>query len=158
MSVPANQLLECLGKPHIDEQVKATLSAVGLGAAKIKLKRGEFDLALAAEKYGVDINFSDPSDYELDGSMPDGALVVSTVFFFKNGVEKHAQFGGELPHKLKFEMSRKEVRALLGKPEWSSPALPNDRWKFGKYKLVVDFNESEKSIDIVSCGLTQIDV
>lgn len=74
--------------------------------------------------------------------LPEGTLVVSTVFLFAEGVQKHRQYQGDLPHGLRFGMSRDQVRALLGEPQWTSPVLPIDRWHYDGYRLAVNFDDS----------------
>jgi hypothetical protein len=148
-------LIAALGRTHNESTVRNLLEQLGLENAKIKLKRGDFDVGVESEAFGVALNFSDPETYGMQELVRDGALVLSTVFLYSEGVEDHRQFQGDLPAGLEFSMSREEVNRKLGRPEWTSPALPVDRWPIDGRRLVVRYHADERSIRHISCALVR---
>jgi len=148
-----HEFLEVLGRPHVDPKVVSLLDRLDLARQKIKLKRGDFDIAVDAPEHGIDVVFSDPQSYVLAQDLPEGALILSCVFFFSEGRENHRQYPLALPAGLTFGASRDEVRKQFGAPEFSSPILPVDRWTWNGLKLAVTFIESQSSIARVSCSL-----
>jgi len=153
MTPSSDDFLQALGKPHTDPKVSDLLGRLGLVHNKMKVKRGEFDIAFDAPEHGIDVIFSDPTPYKTAGSIPEGALVLTAVFFFSEGREGHQQYDLALPAGLVFGMSRDEVLRQLGTPEFSSPILPVYRWSLKSIKLAVTFVESLSSIARVSCSL-----
>lgn len=131
-----------LGKHDKDVEVQSLMASLGLSGKKIKLKRGDFEVAFEAEMYGTDVNFADPQGVTVFREVPDGALVVSAIFFYAEGVQGHKQFGGTLPHGVRFTQSRADLQSKLGAVTWSSPALPIDRWTFSDHDLTVWFSPS----------------
>ena len=153
MTPSTHEFLEVLGRSHVDPKVVSLLDRLGLARQKIKLKRGDFDIAFDAPEHGIDVVFSDPQSYVLAQDVPEGALIFTCVFFFSEGRENHLQYPLELPAGLTFGASREDVRKLFGAPEFSSPILPVDRWTWNGLKLAVTFVESHSSIARVSCSL-----
>lgn len=153
MTPSSDDFLRGLGKPHTDPGVSDLLRQLGLSHNKMELKRGEFEIAFDAPEHGIDIIFAEPTPYKIPSSIPEGALVLATVFFFSEGREGHRQFELTLPADLVFGMSRDEVLRQLGTPEFTSPILPLYRWSWKSIKLAVTFVESLSSIARVSCSL-----
>ena len=61
------------------------------------------------------------------------------TIFLKPKTPKNAEYGGELPEKLSFKMTSKEVIATLGEPDKNKGfQLLYDR---GLYKLLVEFRD-----------------
>lgn len=146
-------VLKLLGLPHADPVVTQLMTDVGLGGAKIKLKRGESQVAFESEASGLDFNFSDPTAVVCELPRTEGMLVLSAVFLYAKGVQGHKQYAGTLPHDLQFEMLRKDVRKLLGDPVWSSPVMPIDRWSLGAHELTVWFTRPNETIGHVIAHL-----
>jgi hypothetical protein len=153
MTPSYDDFLQALGRPHTDPKVSDLLRQLGLLHKKIRLKRGEHDIAFDAPEFGIDVILSDPTPYRNPSSVPEGALILTAVFFFSEGREGHRQYGLALPADLVFRMSRDEVLKQLGTPEFTSPILPVYRWSWNGTKLAVTFVESLSSIARVSCSL-----
>lgn len=153
MTPSSDEFLQALGKSHTDPKVSDLLGRLGLLHNKMKLKRGELDVAFDAGEHGIDVVLSDPSSYKIQSNVPEGALILTAVFFFSEGREGHRQYGQALPADLVFGMSCDEVLKRLGTPEFTSPILPVYRWSWKGAKLAVTFVESLSSIARVSCSL-----
>lgn len=144
-----------LGREFSDSQVQKLIAHLGLSPKRPKVKRGESDVGLESIDLGVDINFTRVEDVNVPdrAALPEGALVLTAVFFHSEDVQGHKGFRGALPHGLRFDTSREAVRNLLGAPAWTSPAMPIDRWQFEGYRLVVDFADDGSSVDTVTLQL-----
>lgn len=153
MTINSEEVIALLGLAHNDAGVRQILEKFGLGAAKLKLKRGEADLNLEAIKFGAELIFSDPTLYDAPSSFPEGGLIFSGALLMSEGHEGYKQFSGKLPDDLRFQMSRQETRNLLGAPEWINPHLPLDRWAKGAFRLAVSYNTDEKSIKRLSVSI-----
>jgi len=136
--------LTLLGRTSSDPAVVALLGTLGIAQPIKPPKRDQEYRGVEAKAFGIGLNFSRAEDLDLPGvqDLPEGTLVVSTVFLFAERVQKHRQYQGVLPHGLEFGMSRDQVRALLGEPHWTSPMLPVDRWHYDSYRFVVHFADS----------------
>jgi len=132
-----------LERTSSDPAVVALLGTLGIAQPIKPPKRDQEYRGVEAKAYGIALNFSRAEDLDLPGmqDLPEGTLVVSTVFLFAERVQKHRQYQGALPHGLKFGMSRDQVRTLLGEPHWTSPMLPVDRWHYDGYRLAVNFDD-----------------
>lgn len=146
-------VLELLGLAHTDPVVTKLMTDLGLGGKKIKLKRGESQVAFESEASGLDFNFADPATVVCAVPAPEGALVLSAVFVYANGVQGHKQYAGALPHGLQFDLNRGGARKLLGDPVWSSPVMPIDRWSFGAHEITVWFTRPNETVGHVIAHL-----
>jgi hypothetical protein len=156
MTPSADELLQVLGKPHVDSTLSELLVRLGLANKKFRVKRGESDIAFDVPDHGVDLIFSDPHGYANKSQIPEGALMLTCVFFFSEGREGHRTFPNPLPAGLSFQMSRDAVRQKFGHPEFSSPILPVDRWLWGGIKLGVTFSDDSSSVVRVGCTFPKI--
>lgn len=138
-----------LGAHDKEITVQKFMASLGLSGEKIKLKRGDFEVAFESEQHGIDVNFADPLGVTLVTNVPDGALVVSAIFFYAEGVQGHKRFGGTLPHGLDFKLSRSDIKTRFGAVAWSSPVLPIDRWVFSDHELTIWFSPSTALISHV---------
>jgi hypothetical protein len=109
-----------LGKPSTAKEVKDLLEQGGY-AKEPKPKRGDTQAWVELEKLGISLVF--------DGKGK-GSLLLSSVEFCCDGYrETHAGFSGKLPLGVRFNQTRQQVLALLGKPEMENADLALDRWR-----------------------------
>ncbi len=66
---------------------------------------------------------------------------VASIFLYPKA-KKFAQYGGELPKKLAWSMSRDDIRALLGDPDKENGSQ-EDQWLFGKFRFGVKFSKDK---------------
>jgi hypothetical protein len=147
MNFEGQDLVSLLGKPQSDAGVQKLLQDCGLQKVKIRVKRGESDVAVESEKHGIVLNFAELDDLS---DVPEGTLALVAIHAMAAGVQGHAGFGGTLPNALSFDMTRSQVRKSLGAPAWSSPALPNDRWIFSRYRVLACFKDDAPTATIAS--------
>jgi hypothetical protein len=71
---------------------------------------------------------------------------VETVFLYSKGVDGFGQFGGELPHKIQFNDTRKTIEEKLGKPD-STGSVTGKRscfWtKYRKLGILVTYRSAD---------------
>jgi hypothetical protein len=147
MNFNAKNLLLLLNKPSTDAEVQALLNAIKLQTAKLRIKRGESDVAIESKEFGIVLNFKHAGDAL---NFPEGTLILSTIHAMSKGTEGHQQFDGALVSDLSFDMKREDVKRILGNPDWSSPMLAIDRWERPGYQIVVQFHEDRKPATIYS--------
>jgi hypothetical protein len=92
-------------------------------------------------------------------------LVISTIFLHNNDDKTYKPFIGELPAGINFNMDRKTVQKLLGKPDWSVEkngegifAILNaaDKWFTKKGDAIrVQYAEDESHITLISLSSAQ---
>ena len=149
-------LLDLIGRPNFDLQVKHTLKLVSLDPEKVKLKRGDYQIGLPAYDYGIDVIFTDPREFGLSKNFPEGTLLCSAIFFFNEGIQQHKKYSHELPKKLNFTLGRSHVRELLGMPELINQVFPIDRWSWDKLRLFVTYADDYESIVEVCVDMPEI--
>lgn len=138
MTVRMDDVLGVLGKIHVDESVKQVVVALGLDPSKIRLKRGDVDINIVSKSHGLEIEFADITKYRGGEDFPEGALVAGAIFVSPASIETL----GELPHGIDFALSRESAQDLLGKPDWSSPVAPIDRWNKDSRDITIRFDRS----------------
>lgn len=82
-----------------------------------------------------------------------GAVILVSVVAYGENRVGYTPFAGQLPRGLSFSSSREDAHARLGKPDWSSPAMPIDRWHTEDHRLILDFPESGDKIESISLEL-----
>jgi hypothetical protein len=138
MNETVTSLISLLGKAHMDPSVKQALISLGMDLKKVRLKRGDVDMNMVAENYGIEIEFADQNKYRTNGAFPEGALVLGAIFFSPASQSSV----GSLPYGMHFDMTRSQVATLLGNPAWSSPVAPIDRWRQDARDLTVRFDRA----------------
>jgi hypothetical protein len=137
MAGPSSRV-SLLGKFSDSDEIKEWLKTIG--APQPKLPKGERTAHAEAKQAGIDAIFRDEASATGNGALAigEGGLVLTNITFF--AIEKgYDRYHGELPFGVNFEMSRDQVRALLGNPEFSKDRLRLDRWRledkwvFAKY-------------------------
>jgi hypothetical protein len=156
MNITADRLLNALGKPADDAEVRALLRDLDLPETPAKIKDG-VSSDYEAPKHGVAIFFRTAHhlrNIEAYRACPPEMPIVSDVAFSRKGFGGGPGFSGELPHGLTFTENRESARGRLGPPAWSSPMGANDRWKFGQRYLTVSFfRDPTRGVMQVTCGL-----
>lgn len=131
-------LIDLLGKSNVNDGVRTGLDALGIDVRRIRLKRGDFDVNVVSESYEIEIEFADADKYKSTEQIPEGALVLGAILLSPATTAKL----GALPHGLEFGMTREALFAKLGKPVWSSPVAPIDRWAIGSHDVTVRFERT----------------
>lgn len=138
-------LVSLIGRSERDENVVDVLSGLGFPASLKRPKKGEDEINLVAENYGIELAFKTSEsllprpERMLEGEMIFYAVFVRAATDQCNSVS--------LPFGLMFNQDRRAVHALLGVPNWSSPMLNNDRWLVNGTKMLLCFDDDWKSIN-----------
>jgi len=142
--VDVSYLASLIGKSERDDNVVEVLSSLGLPTSLKRPKRGEDEINLVAENYGIEVAFKTSESFsQRPDSMLEGELILYAVF-----VRASTDPGNSvsLPFGLTFNQDRRTVHALLGAPNWSSPMLNNDRWLVNETKMLLCFDDDWNSI------------
>lgn len=144
-----------LGLEFNNPKIQDAIEYFALPKKRPIIPKGDLNVGIESKTKGVDINFTPIENIEFLNQVdyPEGSLLVTAIFLYRDGVQDHRGFEQNLPQGLSFKDSRADVRKALGDPSWSSPMLPIDRWVFGRYKIVVDFSEDGEQIDTVTLQL-----
>jgi len=105
-------LFPVLGKRVQSDEFKAWLEKLG---EPPEIDRFDDCYFYVFKQHGVDLRF-DKTD------------VVKVVFFYSKGADGHAQYVGDLPFGLSFQMTRREIESILGPPESSGGSGAGDAW------------------------------
>jgi hypothetical protein len=91
----------------------------------------------------------------------DKKLKVESIFLYTNGVEGFRQYSGKLPGGISFEMSRIQVRKMLGESSFSGEAggtglmaidFSFDRYESDAYYIRFEYTEKDAHIRLVTIG------
>lgn len=151
--INADRLLGLLGVSVDEPEVGAIARQLGIAD---RLAVPEFDTTAAASApvHGLGLRWGLAKEwiYTQDPATSE-EIVVVCVFFYAPGHEQHVGYAGQLPHGLRFDLDRTQVRALLGPRSCGSGAYPIDRWSLDGYELTVDFSRDGSRATLVSAFL-----
>jgi hypothetical protein len=151
----AINLESLLGNAFDDEIIKEAIDYFALPKERPRIPSGNSYIGIESPTKGIDINFSPVEyiDYLDQERYPEGTLLATAIFLYRNGIDGHSQFENELPHHLTFSTTRTDASKILGNPSWSSPMLPIDRWVYGRHQMIIDFSKNEEQINILTLQL-----
>ena len=114
----------------------------------MRIARDDRETSIESEQHGIVLSFARSAASDLKTS--EGAVFIA-AHAMAGGVQGHSAFKGTLPKGLTFADDRKTVAQKLGKPDWSSPVLPIDRWNMNNIQLVIEFaaDDAASGIDSV---------
>jgi hypothetical protein len=151
--INADRLLALLGMPVDEPEVGAVAREMGI-PDHLALPEFGTTAAASAPAHGLALRWGLAKEWTYtDGPTAPDAIVIVCVFFYAPGHEQHAGYAGELPHGLRFDQDREQVRELLGPRSGGSTAHPIDRWSLDRYELTVDFSRDGSSATLVSAFL-----
>ena len=136
---------------HVLHVMYSLFDDQGVAEKKVRLKGGDFDVNVVAAAHGVEFEFADQTKYKFEGNMPDGALVLGVVFFSPASQDRV----GPMPHGVRFDMTREQAAAALGRPVWTSPVAPIDRWHLDGRDMTVRFDRATTKVQKVIFSLTK---
>ncbi len=124
MPVPVSLL--GLSSEHPD--VQAFLKSIQ--ATPPNLPDGDIDVNTSAPAKGLTLVFTDESAHTNndDLALGEGELLLTNITFLTSRSKGFDTYAGALPFGARFDMTRAELRALLGQPEESDDDLCLDRW------------------------------
>ena len=139
------KLILLVGKSEQDDQVKCMLSELGIATPLKRPKKGDDEINFVLGDESIELSFKvSEAIPSISENYSEGELILYAVFARPASGKNESQM--VLPHGLNMAVDRASVRAKLGKPEWSSPMMNNDRWVIDGLKTLVCFEENEASI------------
>ena len=79
-----------------------------------------------------------------DQDIGEGPLIVSGVSAYLDKSAGSDLYKGKLPYKIAADMTRADLRKMLGRPEKSNDEIPLDGWSMDDLKVVVRYTEELK--------------
>jgi len=142
----SSDILKLIGKPLSDEAVQNWLT--DSRKAFPSLEEGDYRTYIEYPDQGYCLIFTDEAMFLGIEHQPlgVGSLFLSGVFFYSEGLDGYSQFTGSLPEGLTFQNNSKSIKVSLGEVEWdrhsANGELISERWKYGKFKFHVTYNNS----------------
>lgn len=148
-NIQLNSLISLLGREIHDTYLLDKLMYFG---AKVPISTEEIldNHYLELKSAGISFAFEkeDEARHPLPYSVTSGALILTSVNAYGASEPGYTPFAGDLPGGITFDMSRAAVAKRLGKPDWSSPMFPVDRWHATDHRLIVDFLKESSVVSI----------
>jgi hypothetical protein len=108
-----------------------------------RMPRGESDTIVVLPKLGLEFTFTDERALDWQSrTYPDGALVLTNVFFHAKETDQHSAYAGDLPADLSFNFNTTELTSRLGKPDASDEDGTLMRFDRPQYSISVETDES----------------
>lgn len=135
------------GKSQDDPAVKAALTAAGLKRIP-KLEEDDTDVRCPLKGTGLELVMTDEAFLKdlSDQEIGEGPLIVSGVLAKCSKSHGRDLYLGKLPNGLSSDMSREDVRKVLGRPTSMDEDLFVDVWTGKQLEIVVRYTRSGESI------------
>ena len=109
--------ISLLGQYYGEDTLAVTLECWGLKQHP-KIPRDELKTSIALPDLGIELTFTDERVLEVQfRSYPDGALVLTNIFFHAMKTDQHEAYEGDLPLNLSFSFDKTELISCLGEPD-----------------------------------------
>lgn len=144
--------IDILGKYFGESELTEFLSRFEI-ASPPKIARGDRDVSVLSVRNGIEFTFT--AERFLDVAFreyPDGALVLSNIFFHGTKTAAHESFRHALPLGLLFSMDKDAVTEHLGKPQWTNSKGTLFRWDAEKHCVSSRFDENGQ-LDMIGVQL-----
>lgn len=138
----SSDFIACLGKRDDSPEVAKVLAAVGV-TKKLKMPKDDIEARADLPKLGLSLIFK-----------PEGpkssVLIFQAVQFLSDAEKGYKSFAGALPNQLLLADTQTEVRAKLGKPSETKPALRLDRWKAADHVMTIEYAKEDRRIGAIT--------
>lgn len=106
-----------IGQYYGDTALVGALAAFGIRKSP-HVRRGESDMSILVPELGLAFTLTDERALEVQcRSYPDGALVLTNVFFHVMEKDRHGAYVGDLPLSLSFCFGKTKLTSCLGEPD-----------------------------------------
>jgi hypothetical protein len=115
-----------------------------------KISKNEKSVNIPVADKGIEFCFKnqDALDFPFR-NYPEGAKVLSAIFFYGSENENHKLYTNQLPKKLDFSMHDINVINALGTPSKINSDGESLRWDSKHYCIFAEFNAEKKLIELV---------
>ena len=150
MKIEASVLESALGRPHSGPEIQRLFSALGISEQDLEPDPMDEDwrrLFEDAETLGIQLEFEHEC---LRGDGPcgdpgEGPWILDQLFILSS-LESDTEYSGEIPCGLSFEMSREQLREILGAPTSETGVDDTDAWTMDSFRLVVSYETSSWAV------------
>lgn len=109
--------ISLLGQYYGEGTLAAALECWGLKQHP-RIPRDELKTSIALPEMGIELTFTDERALDVQfRSYPDGALVLTNIFFHAMKTDQHGAYEGDLPLNLSFSFDKTELISCLGEPD-----------------------------------------
>jgi|GEM_PF-889810 hypothetical protein len=124
-------------------EVELTLFLAELNILKLpKIPRDESDIIVEVKDHGIELTFQNEDSLDVSfREYPDGAVVLSNIFFHGVETKNHGMFRLDLPFNLSYSMNKEDAAKALGSEPWVNKSGNLLRWDFGKYCISTQFDD-----------------
>ena len=106
-----------IGQYYGETALVGALAASGIRKSP-HMPRGESDMIIVVPELGLEFTFTDERALDVQfRSYPDGALVLTNIFFHAMKTNRHGAYEGDLPLNLSFRFDKTELTSCLGEPD-----------------------------------------
>lgn len=106
-----------IGQYYGEPALIDVLESLGL-KKRPRIARDEGKTSIALPEMGIELTFTDERVLEVQfRSYPDGALVLTNIFFHAMKTDQHEAYEGDLPLNLSFSFDKTELISCLGEPD-----------------------------------------
>jgi hypothetical protein len=134
-----------IGKSQDDPVLKAALAAAGVKKLP-KLGRDAFRVFADLKGHGMTIEMTDEAVLKklTDQDRGEGPLILTGVAAYIERKKNRDVYKAKLPYNLAADMTRADVRKILGAPKASDDEMPYDIWSREKFKVTVGYTKDLK--------------
>lgn len=133
-----------LGQYYGEKMLMDALHSLGINDSP-RIPRDDTDKIIEATDAGMELTFTDERALEVSfRAYPDGAIVLSNLYFHGTNTDEHAAFDGELPLALAFGMKASDLNARFGFPNWVNDNATLFRWNTPHYCISARLDELGK--------------
>ena len=146
--------IKMLGKTQDDAALKAALAAAGVKKIP-KLDKDDYSVIFDLKGHGMSLEMTDEAEFKSldDQDIGEGPLIFTGVDAYIVRRNSRDLYTGALPYNLQADMTRADLRKLLGDPDDSDEQVPFDSWLRGTVELIVgytkDFTLGHVNVELV---------
>lgn len=109
--------ISLLGQYYGETALVSVMERLGMRKPP-RMPRGESDTIVVLPELGLEFTFTDERALDWQAkAYPDGALVLTNVFFHAKETDRHGAYAGNLPADLSFSFNTAALISRLGKPD-----------------------------------------
>jgi hypothetical protein len=137
--------IKLLGKSQDEPALKAALAAAGVKKVP-KVARDDFSVIFDLKGHGMSVEMTDEAYLKKldDQDIGEGPLILTGVDAYIERKKNRDLYKGKLPHGLAADMTRTDVRKLLGAPKAGDDQVPYDSWLLDKLAVTIGYTKDLK--------------
>lgn len=140
---------DLLGQYFGENELSFFLNTFGINKIP-KIPKNETSINISVMDKGIEFCFENHDALDVSfRSYPEGAKVLSAIFFYGSENENHKIYTNQLPKNLTFDMHDINVIDVLGTPKKINSGGDSMRWDSQYYCVFAEFDAKKKLIELV---------